>query len=130
MFNLWPNAIFANHALKDFHPLYYKPSMATSTQNCQQESLLRQDPQSVRVIGIWGIGGPGKTTIAEQVYNLLRDEFEAEAAVFLQNLKRGITKPLGEDPKIDMQNGLPTYVEKRIGRMKVLIVLDDVSESE
>ena len=35
---------------------------------------------------------------------------------------------LEEDVKIDSPNGLPNYIQRRIGRMKVLIVLDDVKE--
>ncbi|KAK7390300.1 hypothetical protein VNO78_25602 [Psophocarpus tetragonolobus] len=33
------------------------------------ESLLREKPEDVRIIGIWGMAGIGKTIIAEEVFN-------------------------------------------------------------
>lgn len=35
----------------------------------------------------------------------------------------------GKDLEIGTANGLPKYVEERLHRMKVLIVLDDVNDS-
>ncbi|MCI22078.1 NBS-containing resistance-like protein, partial [Trifolium medium] len=75
------------------------------------ESLLKKESKKVRVIGIWGMGGIGKTTIAEEIFS--QNHFEYE-----------------EDVKIDTPNRLSSDIERRIGRMKVLIVLDDVKDTD
>ena len=46
--------------------------------------LLRMELNDVRIVGIYGLGGMGKTTIAKAIYNKLSCEFEYMS--FLENI--------------------------------------------
>ncbi|PON42392.1 TIR-NBS-LRR-like protein [Trema orientale] len=98
--------------------------------------LLIESSQDVRIVGIWGMGGMGKTTLAHVIYSRLYYQFEGYC--FLENVREQWQKCgrlglrnklfaelLGEENQ-DMVNML--FVKARLCRTKVLIVLDDLDE--
>jgi F0F1-type ATP synthase beta subunit len=104
--------------------------------------LLADNSKDVRAIGIWGMAGIGKTTIVEEVYRRLcseydscyfkanvREEWERDGRM---HLKKELYSALlrKQDLNIERPHGLPYFVERRLRRMKVLVVLDNVSDEE
>ncbi|XP_010417546.1 PREDICTED: protein SUPPRESSOR OF npr1-1, CONSTITUTIVE 1-like [Camelina sativa] len=100
--------------------------------------LMSIDLNDVRMIGIWGMGGIGKTTIAKYVYKAFLSEFDG--ASLLENVKRDFNRygPSHLREKIlseifrkkDMNTwNIYSYVMKeRLCGKKILLVLDDVDD--
>ncbi|KAI9095394.1 hypothetical protein K1719_026428 [Acacia pycnantha] len=103
------------------------------------ESVVASELEGVRFIGIWGIGGLGKTTLARAFYERKRHNFEIHC--FLHNVREVFEK----DGLISLQRKLLFSLDKRsmevrdcyegrkliknlLDDKKVILVLDDVSD--
>ena len=103
--------------------------------------LLSIVPLDVRKIGIWGMGGIGKTTIAGAFYDSFSSQYEGHH--FLPNLRKEsengrlndlrdelLSKLLEEENlRVDTLH-IPTFIRDRLRQKKVLLVLDDVNDAQ
>ncbi|XP_076952371.1 TMV resistance protein N-like [Bidens hawaiensis] len=93
----------------------------------------------VRMVGIWGVGGGGKTTLASAAYTQISRQFEAHC--FVENIrdessKHGLRR-LQEvflsfilKTKVNLESEIKgkSMIKRRLGHKAVLVVLDDVDD--
>ncbi|XP_054794949.1 disease resistance protein RPV1-like [Prosopis cineraria] len=88
------------------------------------------------MVGIWGMGGIGKTTLAKVAFHKLKAHFEAFSFVEnvreqlqrngLDRLREKCLKDLLKGDDIHIYNMKSTFVKHSLGRKKILLILDDV----
>ncbi|KAK9938498.1 hypothetical protein M0R45_015231 [Rubus argutus] len=102
--------------------------------------LLGTGVEDVRFIGIWGMGGIGKTTMVRVVYERISGEFEL--SFLLTNVRNSVEKSGLLNLQKQLLSGIWTkkgdisdlhegtaIIRRLLGHKKVLLILDDVNHS-
>ncbi|KAH9330459.1 hypothetical protein KI387_002567, partial [Taxus chinensis] len=95
------------------------------------------------IVGIWGMGGLGKTTLTKALYNEIHHLFEAssfasdvrattcESTKGLRKLQQHILQELSKaDIKLKSVDQGKVVMRNRLASMRALVILDDVSDEK
>ncbi|XP_057441366.1 uncharacterized protein LOC130733253 [Lotus japonicus] len=133
--------------VKNVSKIVYKPFLGKDPVGFEQrieevKSLLdmKLDDDTVCMLGIYGLGGIGKTEIAKALFSKIAHKFEA--AIFIENvreksnniidLQKTLLSNMFEVLETELNNtsrGI-CEIKSRLGKKKILLVLDDVDDRE
>nr|XP_043633989.1 TMV resistance protein N-like isoform X2 [Erigeron canadensis] len=107
----------------------------------QLRSHLKIGSGGVRMVGIWGVGGGGKTTLATSVYMKFSDDFDG--CCFVENIREEskqhglkslqekiLSTVFGKQIQVESVELGKHRIKSMLCRRNVLIVLDDVDHLE
>ncbi|XP_031401466.1 TMV resistance protein N-like [Punica granatum] len=125
--------------LKKRHLLVTDSLVGTDDQTEVVMQLLEIGKKDVRIVGLWGMGGIGKTTIAKAIYNQILDQFEG--CSFLKDIRETSSRHRGleylqsqlvaditrrkQQDFASLDDGI-NELKRRFRDKKVLILLDDI----
>ncbi|KAK7316584.1 hypothetical protein RJT34_00159 [Clitoria ternatea] len=128
--------------LKPKYPTELKGLVGIEENYAMVESMLEIESSEVRMVGIWGMGGIGKTTLATALHVNLSSQFEGHCFLTsvrersekhgLDVLRNELFSNLLEEQNLHLNIPKAEYhfVSSRLSRKRVFIVLDDVATSE
>ncbi|KAL2342408.1 hypothetical protein Fmac_003693 [Flemingia macrophylla] len=100
-------------------------------------SLLHLESPDIRFLGIWGMGGIGKTTIARQIYHKLALKFRSSSLIFncqkeiekhgVDHIRNKYSSELLDEKHL---SHISSFSIKRLKQTKVLLIIDDVNNSD
>ncbi|XP_057733205.1 disease resistance protein RPV1-like isoform X2 [Arachis stenosperma] len=104
------------------------------------KSLLKFKSENVLVIGIWGMTGIGKTTIATTLFHECFSEYEGHCFLTFSKKLEGkglnyicaklLSQLLNQDLCIDNIRVIHSSIIRKIKHRKIFVVLDDVTNSQ
>ncbi|GJR40322.1 disease resistance TIR-NBS-LRR class family protein [Tanacetum coccineum] len=103
-------------------------------------SSLEPGVGDARMLGIWGMGGAGKTTLARAIFDQISIQFDGASFIYnvrevskatsegLKKLQKEVVSEVLKDKNIDVSGN--SMMQRRMRGIKVLIVLDDVDHKD
>jgi len=122
-------------------PLQIKHLVGLDSRFERVKSLIDvESNDEVCILGIYGVGGIGKTTFAVDLYNKIRHHFEAASFLAnvrektnksikgLEDLQRTLLSEMGEETETIIGSTFKgsSEIKCRLGHKRVLLVVDDV----